>query len=131
MKMSLSIVLSLAQFDSSYSSAIITLNSAFIPGSSDSRLKKSHESHSWFVSWDGTYHKSTPSKTHFFLCLFYRTLLTKYWLTAHWLFWLLLLLRFSSNFFSAIFIVLPLAYLHFNVFFKKGLICLVSASYCP
>ena len=35
----------------------------------------SHKSLSWFVSWDVIYHKSAPSKTRFFLYLWYKKLL--------------------------------------------------------
>ena len=59
--MSSGIVLSLVQFDFSYSSATITLNSTIILSLSASKSNPT-KGHLWFV----VYHKSTPYKTRSF-----------------------------------------------------------------
>ena len=60
------IVLSLVQFDFSYSSAIVTLNSAFILGSSASKFNAIKAI--FDLELRCYLQKSAPSKTHFF-CL--------------------------------------------------------------
>ena len=67
MNISRDIVLSLVQFDFSYSSSIITLISGtLILGLLASKSNpESYKSHLWFVSWHVIYHKSIPSKMFF------------------------------------------------------------------